>query len=238
MMITLSRFQFTIVLVLAVAGLLSSCAPLYVPNTVNTPIFTEKGEFQASAFAGTSGFDVQVAYAATDHLGFMVNGNFEDYESEPYDEYRKSSFVEFGVGYFEKTESNSILEIYGGAGFGSIQGLYDDYSFWSNDDIAINASTFRVFVQPALGMWWDQIEGSVAPRLVFVKIMENSVAQSAVFLEPTATIRAGFQKVKVVMQAGLSFPLNEDRVNFDYAPLMISVGIHAKLNRKKDPKNP
>jgi len=61
-------------LVIALA-LLSSCAPMYVPNVRNAPLFNGKGEFQAAAFIGT-GIDLQGALALSDHIGITGNYSF------------------------------------------------------------------------------------------------------------------------------------------------------------------
>jgi hypothetical protein len=55
---------------------LTSCAPAYVPNALNTPLFNNKGEIHIAANTGISGFDPQLAYAVTDNIGVMVNGSF------------------------------------------------------------------------------------------------------------------------------------------------------------------
>jgi phosphoserine phosphatase len=65
-----------------ILALLNSCATAYIPNTVNTPLLTNRKEFQAAIYAGTSGFDPQLTYAVSDHIGIMLNGSFANVTSD------------------------------------------------------------------------------------------------------------------------------------------------------------
>ncbi|MFK7953519.1 MAG: hypothetical protein AB8B73_11780 [Ekhidna sp.] len=190
---------------------------------MNTPIFKEKSEFQAAVYTGTAGFDTQVAYAATDNLGFMMNGSFE-FDSES--KFLENYFLELGTGYFEKMGAKGVVEFYGGAGFGSIERLSPD------------VNSFRAFIQPALGWSFKTVELSIAHRVVYVNVNQNSISKSAVFFEPAFTVKGGFKNVKLVMQGGISLHAIPEDIEFDYEPLMISLGIQARLNKKKDTRTP
>lgn len=50
---------------------LSSCAPAYVPNVINTRLLSNKGDTRLNVNSGFSGFDPQFAYALTDNTGIL-----------------------------------------------------------------------------------------------------------------------------------------------------------------------
>src|SRR6056297_213766 len=105
-------------------GFLFSCSPEYIPNMANSPMFSNKGEFQANIATGTSNFDAQAAYAITDHIGIMVNGSYGNETNDTTDDYHKHSFIEGGLGYFENLGESLRYEIYGGYGIGKTEGFY------------------------------------------------------------------------------------------------------------------
>lgn len=77
-----------------VALAVSSCAPVYVPNARNAPLFRGAGEFQGSVNF-SQGIDAQAAVSVTDHLGLMANYNYTNRTStEDNDDYIKHRFFE------------------------------------------------------------------------------------------------------------------------------------------------
>jgi len=209
--------------------LINACAPAYVPNTVNTPMLSNKGELQASLNSGISGFDPQLSYAITDHIGVMLNGSFANETSDSSDDYHKHQFVEAGGGYYTKIGKIGRFESYGGFGLGNTQGEYES-TLWSS---YANAQYFRIFVQPSIGMATSYFDGSFATRFVIVSMTQNPNKSTGYFLEPVLTFKLGYKYVKLVSQFGLSFPATED-IAFNYQPFMFSVGLHAYLWRKFD----
>ncbi len=230
MKISIKNTFFTISIIVSTLFGVNSCAPVYIPNVVNLPVFSEQGEFQGAVYASGLGADAQIAYAATDHLGLMLNGRFESYKSDFGEEFREQSFLEFGVGYFEKVQEKWIVEFYGGAGMGSVQGLYNGLL---TPGEAFDASSYRIFVQPSIGILGDPIDVSIANRIAFVKIDQNTEGGSALFMEPVVTTRFGFKNLKMVVQAGLSYPLAQELINFEHQPFLLSFGIHGRLNRRQ-----
>ena len=79
---------------------MTSCAPAYLPNARNTPLFGEKGEFAGAVVLG-SGIEAQLAGSLTDHVAVMAAGQFviQDY-TEPAVYSKDYSFFEGGLGYF------------------------------------------------------------------------------------------------------------------------------------------
>ena len=218
---------------LAGLGLLlfaGSCAPVYVPNTINTPLLSNQGEFQASFNLGLAGFDPQFSYAVTDHIGVMVNGSFANRTSDSTDNFHKHRFVEAGSGYFQKIGTSGRFETYGGAGFGRLQAEYDNELWMTHSDV----NCLRFFVQPAVGASTDIFDGSLAARFVVLNLKQESKNSTGIFVEPAITAKVGYQYAKAVFQFGLAIPLNKNNMEFNYQPFIFSVGMQATLGRKYD----
>ncbi len=209
----------------AIVILLNSCAPAYVPNVINTPLFSNKGEIQVSVHSGTSGVDPQFAYALMDNVGLMINGSFANRTSDTTDNYHKHKFIEIGPGYYDKIGTNGRYEVYGGVGYGELQANYEN-GLWP---ARTNVTCIRFFLQPAIGVTTDVFDGSFATRLVLLDLRQESERNTGFFLEPVFTCKVGYRYVKGVFQFGLSFPFNSNTVDFTHQPLVFSVGLQADL---------
>jgi len=201
----------------------SSCAPVYIPNTSNTPLLTNKKEVQASIHAGTSGFDPQFAYAVTDHMGIMLNGSFLNSTSDSTDSYHKHKFVEAGAGYYSHFGTRGKFETFAGAGFGKIDALY-----WLSDS---NVSFTRYFIQPSVGITTKVVDAGLSTRIVIVNYNQISTSVPGVFFEPIFTLKAGYDHIKAVGKIGFSFPMNSEKTNFDNQPFILSLGIQANFGK-------
>jgi hypothetical protein len=212
---------------------LSSCAPAYVPNVINTPMLSNKGEFQASVHSGTSGVDPQFAYAVTDNIGIMLNGSFMNRvdTAEDYGDFHKHQFYEVGIGYYKKIGQFGRFETFGGYGFGKIKTNFDSNLWeWSSD-----VRTNRYFIQPAIGFSNSFFDGSFASRIVVVDLKQDSYRNTAMFLEPVITAKLGYKYVKWMVQMGFSVPITPNgKINFEYEPFIFSGGIQIDLGRKFD----
>ncbi len=204
-----------------------SCAPAYVPNVVNTPLMSNKGEFQASVHTGTSGFDPQFAYALTNNIGLMLNGSFANRTSDTTDNFHKHQFVEFGAGYFASIGTAGRFEVFGGYGAGNLQAEYDN-NLWVSK---ARVNSGRFFIQPAIGASTSVFDGSFSSRLVFVNLSQESEKASCAFIEPALTGKFGYKYVKFVVQTGLSVPLSSSNNLFNYQPFMFSVGIQLNIGK-------
>jgi len=214
-----------VALIWLVAG---SCAPAYVPNVVNSPMFSNKGEFQASGHGGIAGFDPQLSYAITDHLGVMLNGSFANRTSDSTDNFHKHRFFEAGAGYYQNIGTIGRFEAYGGGGFGKLN-TYKDAGFWlANAQVDV----MRFFVQPAIGMSTDVFDGSFATRLVALNMKQDSQSNTGVLIEPVITAKVGYRFVKAVFQFGISLPLNDEQIDFTYQPFIFSIGLQATFGEK------
>ncbi len=215
-------------LAIVVFGLITgSCTPAYIPNVVNSPMFSNKYEFNASLHGGISGFDAQLAYAVTDHFGIMTNGSFADRTSDSTDNFHKHSFVEMGAGYFDKIGPNGRFEVYGGFGMGRVQAFYENEIWYDFARVKYR----RFFIQPAIGAASGVFDGSFATRLVVTDFYQGSAKNTGVFVEPVVTAKVGYKYVKSVFQLGFSLPLNGHEVDYEYQPFIFTVGIQANIGR-------
>ncbi len=219
----------TILLILV--GFLSSCVPAYIPNTVNTPLFTGKHELQANIGTGISGWDPQVAFSVTNHIGIMVNSSFANRNPDSTD-FHRHAFVEGGAGYFISPVSSLVLEAYAGFGTGKVETYYKTWGI-------ANANIRRFFFQPSVGFTNKVFDASFTPRLVLVNIEDVIHDPAKVyhtgyqpFIEPTFTFKVGYKYVKFFTQFGFSFPIDNNHYSYDYQLLMFSMGIHATFGRK------
>jgi len=213
-------------LFVSVILILNSCAPAYVPNVINAPLLTNKGEIQVALHAGTSGFDPQAAYAITNHFGIMANASFMDQTSDSTDSYHKHGFIEFGAGYFTNFARRFKFEVFGGAGFGKIAAYYEneDWDSFSQADVT------RYFLQPSLGITSKVIDFGVSTRLALVNMKQAESSITELMIEPALTLKVGWDHLKAVAQVGISAPVSS-AITFNYQPFMISLGLQGNFGK-------
>lgn len=219
-----------------VMSLFASCSPEYIPNMVNSPMFTNQGEFQASVATGTSNLDAQTAVAITDHIGIMVNGSYGNETSDSTDDYHKHAFIEGGVGYYDKFGKIGRYEIYGGYGFGRVEGYFENNIF---DENMTDAYYNRFFIQPGVGISTGIYDGSFSPRFAMVQMNPKGIDfendNYKVFFEPVITSKVGFKYIKFVFQVGASLPISgDDDLGFDNQPFIFNLGLNLNLGRLYD----
>lgn len=207
---------------------LQSCAPAYVPTMVNTPLFSEAGEFQAKVNYGTSGLDPQLAYSVSDHVGILANASFQEWTSPTTGEYHRHSLAEFGGGYYGKMGSIGRFEGYAGYGFGKIKADYSN-DLW---DSRTNVYLHKVFLQPGIGITTDYVDAAFSPRIAWADMSQPDEHATRVFFEPVITFKMGYKVVKGVVQMGFSLPLGTKELDFVYQPFMFSIGIQGSFLTK------
>lgn len=205
--------------------LFNSCSPAYIPNSINTPMLSNKGELQLALNSGVSGFDPQVAYAFSDKFGLMVNGSFDNQTNDSTDNFHKHIFLEAGTGYYTKLGDQGRFEIFGGVGLGKTRGLSNGVWWVSTAD----ANLVRFFIQPGIGFTSSFFDVGLATRFAAVNLRQDTLVNTGLFIEPAITVKAGYKYVKLFLQLGVSFPINSDDIDFAYQPLLISAGLHINL---------
>lgn len=213
---------------------LASCKSVYHPNVVNTPLLSNQGELRAYADPG----NVQLAYAATDHLGLMANGFYVAERSNDNNIKGSGGLVEAGFGYFT-TFGALRFETYVGGGRGGVTFTEQKMENGMPVTREFSAAGTRFFIQPSIGFAGRYIELAVTPRFIAGKydgIQTNYTAQEQIdgrfyqidkpvwtFIEPAFTVRGGYKWIKLQAQFGFSAKLNSQPLS--YKSSFMSVGI-------------
>lgn len=208
----------------------TGCVPSYVPNTVNAPLFSNKGEIQAAIYQGSAGIDPQVSYAISNHVGVLLNGSFANRTADSTDNFHKHKFVEIGGGYYNRIGGKGVFEVYGGFGVGNLEALYESGVFFDYAKVDM----VRVFIQPTIGFTNDVFDGGFTPRVVAVNLSQGNQNETGIFWEPVFTGKVGYRFMRFVFQAGLSLPINDQEFTFGYQPFIISIGVQGIFRRKYD----
>jgi len=227
-------------LLLAILGafVLSSCAPAYIANTRNTPMFGEANEF-AGTLALSSGIDVQGAYSATDHVAVMANVNTVQQTLKPDNKpsfKRNHIFAEGGLGYFTRTKK-SRFELFAGYGAGSGTAYESFYFFHTQSNETVTKVKYnRIFIQPSIGTNNRKFNIIFTTRISMVGFKEYSTEDPAatpniykptgynIMLEPSLTARAHLAgNIRGFVQLGANAAAGE--VDFNYVKVQGSIGI-------------
>jgi len=230
------RKLFPIIQSVVFLMILNSCAPAYVPNVVSAPSLKNKGDLVLGGYYGSSGFDMQAAYAFSDHWGALVNGSFDKQTTNTSDSH-EHAFVEGGVGYFFSDNNWFNWSIYAGYGGGNYQ------SYFSNDLVTQYnmVNTNRIFIQPSFGLFSRYLEGEMGMRLSLLGVngyrdnphnVPERFQEFIPLFEPALTIKFGAQHLKFIFQGGMSFDLKKTDF-FLYYPMIISMGIQWRFNTNK-----
>ncbi len=222
--------SYGIIILFSLVGTLSSCSPEYIPNMVNTPVFSNKGEFQATVATGTSNFDAQLGYAITDNIAVIANGSYADQTDDTTDDFHKHLILEGGLGYYRKISSAARIEAFGGYGIGKIETFEENNLIDPYTNVGFN----RIFIQPGIGAATDFFDGSFAARLAIVQMKpgKNSTIPESwnMFIEPVITAKFGYKWVKAVIQFGYSFPTN-DNLGYEHQRLILNFGLNFNIGR-------
>lgn len=228
-------------LILIALTLLTACAPVYVPNVRNSPMFTKAGEFQASMQFG-NGFEAQSAFAVTDHFGLMTNYSYVDRTGvEEPDDYLRHRFFEGGLGYFSGGQ-DSFFEVF--AGYGKGRGsTYNEYEFFGNQAVTATGKYERYFLQPAFGVNKRVFDFAFVSRFSLVDFYEfsNEVSSRSIreepkfFFEPALVARINFARnhMFALMQTGASVGLSENTY-FDHRAFAVSMGLGFRLGGARE----
>lgn len=216
------KFAFSILVVLLLG--LSSCNPVYFPNSINSPMLKTKGEGQVNALVGFGGFELQSAYALTDNFGLMLNGSYLPSTSK--DSIKEvRTLAEAGLGYSYRFSEFGTFEVFGGGGFGSVPADFRN----SDYDGTQKAELSRFFIQPAMGISSKLIDFSFATRVTLV----NAGGETNLFFEPGVIAKIGYKKIKFIGTLGASIPAKDyNQRNWDHNPFIISLGLHYNFGRK------
>ncbi len=225
----------------------SSCAPVYVPNARNSPLFTKAGEFQGSAQLG-NGLDLQGAVSVTNHIGLMANYSYSDrqgsnLEVDDDSGYHYHKLFEGGIGYYAN-QGTWCYEIFGGYGKGE-GASYDQYEFFGAQSVRATGKFERYFIQPAFGFNKKIMHVSFVPRFSLVNFKEFSSdiavkpvdSDPKIFIEPAVIgkVNLANNHIFLVFQGGLSVPVTE--TYYEYRMFQFSTGLGFRLMGNKKEKD-
>ena len=213
-------------LIVLTATVFTGCTHYYyVPNIQNVPLFREKDEFRLSGSYGagdeSNSFELQGGWSAGKHIG--ITSSFlsaNGHNSNNYDEWGKGSYIDLACGYYTPINEHGVFEVYGGIG-----GAGQKHSFTgSNYSVSGQAhiKSNRLFIQPAIGFEFKAFEFAFSTRfcrLSFTDVDYNlsdisdeweinklqTISDDGVyyFVEPAATVRVGWNNVKIQVQASI-----------------------------------
>jgi hypothetical protein len=222
---------------------LNSCKTVYEPNTINTPLLNNHGEFRA--YADPS--NLHLAYALTDHIGIMANGFRTSVTTDNNNISGNGGLVEFGLGYFRPV-NGFIFETYAGGGMGRVK--FTEIKQENNTTVVRNFSAdgTRFFLQPSFGYAGKYFEAAITPRFCMGKYNNVQTTYTEkeqidgkfynvneplwTFVEPALTLRGGYKWVKVQAQFGFSQKLNTQQLS--YKSSFLNVGLIFDLNRFRE----
>ncbi len=226
---------------------LASCAPVYVPNTRNSPLFTKAGEFQGAMQYGTAGFDAQGAVSITNNFAVMGNYSYGNRNTDTIstgnkNNYHKHNFYEGAIGYY-KNDKSFCFEIFLGYGRGEATSYGSYYIFSSSQDNLATGKYTRIFLQPSFGFNKKVVNVAFTPRFSLVDFTEfkgyNSSTQTVqtidpvprLFFEPAVTARFNFidNRLFGTVQIGISTSFSSNSAVFDHEPFNVSTGLGFRL---------
>ena len=245
--------------------ILTGCVTLYKPNAIHSPMLKEKGDLNTSASIGLSGcglYNLQAAYAISNHTGVIIDGMYHNrYFSSADSSVEKLNmfFVEAGAGYFTKFgyEKNGLFQCYSGGGYGYTT---DKISNSNQPYPEVSTKYFNIFIQPGLGFKSEYYDMAFDLRANYVRLFDihaylykqfewwntnlrfySDTSLDFMIIEPTLTVRAGGEKLKGILQLGVTIPAIHSKSYFDVntssmfgIPLFkISAGVSYAFGRKR-----
>ena len=240
-------------LVLLLMSMLESCySPRYVfsPSTQNIPLLHRKNDLELSGSYSSSlnlingkndsfnGFDVQGAWAVTNHIAMIAGESMHWEKNNSNDTYYfgdtsrlsyKRQFTEIGVGYYSPVNYNPrmMFQAFAGTDFG----LFDINDAYTSDNITSlkyhHSHVMKFFFQPSVNYhflknFWTSVSSRIT-MVIFSHINTNynaaqldnyildSLTVSPVFFwEPAVNYMIGFKKipVKLKLQGSLCILIN------------------------------
>jgi hypothetical protein len=201
---------------LSLCVVFSSCRTGYVPAAVNVPLFKEGGQTNLN-LSTLYKVDLQGAYAIDSN--WFIHGDFSstlDETGGPSTEI--ASAFTAGAGYYHYFDDVMVFEGSLGYGLGRTEVAYSKF-----------------FVQPTFGWVKNHTEVAFTPKFTLVSYDDDDEFSQDLFVEPTATFRAGGDIVKFQTQVGLAVPVFYTS-DIGFFPFNLSVGINIKFPRTAQQK--
>ena len=218
-------------LLFVMSFIFAGCVTLYKPNAIHSPLLKEKGELNSSASIGLSGsglYNVQAAYAISNHTGIIIDGMYHQKHLNSTDssvEKLNMFFGSAGAGYFTTfgNKKNELFQCYSGIGYGITT---DKIHNASQPAPELNAKYFNIFFQPGLALTNKNFMVAFDLRVNYVQLynihaylydkfewwntdfhFHSDTSLYFINLEPTLTMKAGGGKLKGILQFGVTIPM-------------------------------
>lgn len=229
------------VMILACVIMLNACNPIYYsPNTQNVPLISEKGETNLTLAGNGNQIEFQAAYGVTQNIALKANGSIFIPKDNDNGDGGSGKFFELGGGYFKPLENNLVFEIYGIAGFGTVENHFPS-SVAVNPQTTgnISANVFRLGIQPNFGYKSEYFSVAVSSRIAnltygnikgdLIYNEENQATylnqnKSNFLVEPAITIRGGLEKIKLQLQLAKSINLSIN--DFRQENFLLTLGLN------------
>jgi len=242
-------------LVACIAGLLlSGCAPVYVSNRLNSPLFDDGGQANLGIGYGVDGLSLNGAVSPVKSLAFIGNYSHVNRNGDYGDEFNHS-IMEVGVGFFGSNPLNSenqrfFYEGFLGYGLGKSDAI--DKKSGGGFYEKSKGEYRQFFVQPSLGYRINRFALAGSARLNFINFSQLSITKGG---DPSktynnlrgnsfalaGTLYGWFDPVRIGLQLGFSLlgQSQDESVVLDYNPLIFNLSFEYTLrSKKRAPVNP
>lgn len=226
-------------LLLLLFSLTYACAPIYIPSAPHVPQLEQQGDWQASAFLGTNGIDLQGSYALSDNKALMgtLSGPIADKTNQ-----NRHFYLEGAYGIFNRSPSQLRMSAFGGLGWGIASGEAN-FTVSNNSYNHVSRGIYwKPFLQGNIGLHTDVLDIGLSTRSALVAFqfaeydgqkVEEPLA--SIMVEPNIYMALGWKICKISLYGGLSLPL-QGGIGFEYNPFMLGMGLQFNFpNRSRAP---
>ena len=210
----LKNFQLFLFLISVI--FISSCATVYYPTTLNTPLFEEQGEKFVDVSLNGGSFVFSGGYAMREH--FALAGQLSAYSvsSQIGQTATAGDGVQIDItsGYFTSFGENGVFETYAGYGLGRITA--DDF----------DGTLHKFYLQPNIGYRGESFHGAFSVRMMNVLFDARDPffeLGNTQYIEPAISLKFGRERFLFTSQFGGSFPLNSN-IQYEHFPFIVSIG--------------
>lgn len=221
---------------------------MYVPNTIQTPIFNNKNELHLAGFWGLNGYNFQSSYLLSENIGFFGDYSFIKPKENEHKNFHEHNFLEAGVLYNYNSDKNinrdNLISIQTFVGFGHGSAKGDVKNVFKDTSIVFAKSDFnRYSIQMNLTHKGNKLsslslyrDGGVAFRFSVVDFynLKSQIANADrhftnIYMELGGFSHVGFENVQAEIQGFFCYDLLkklDTRNIFFY----LSLGFHVNFS--------
>lgn len=213
----MKKIKYTpFILVVLIAFFVSSCATVYYPTTLNTPLFEEQGEKFVDVSLNGGSFVVSGGYAIKEHFALAGQLSTFSVSTQVGQQTTGGEGYQFDItpGYFTSFGENGVFETYAGYGLGRIT---------AND---FDGVLHKFYLQPNVGFRSESFHGAFSVRMMNVLFDARDPffeLGNTQYIEPAVSLKFGGKRFLFTTQLGGSFPLNST-VQYEHFPFIVSIG--------------